>query len=650
MIDIRFSSSLPHALVLVALAAQPAFAQDPSQDPSGGGGGAPASSGGGSGGFSQGGASSSSSSSSSSAGGGFSPDQIFGLKPSSTTRVITLEQALERGETMSFDLRIAAEKVKQQEAQVRRAWAALLPQVSVGGNYSYNYPEQTVAFGSVEQNQQQALLYDSIAGVVDQSAAFETDPVKRAEAQERAEQLRGVARALESAKPQDIVVQPAHVVNGNVTASMPIFNGRAVPLLQNAYEAVDLVEHANKQARAGLLHGITRSYYGAATMKRLVEIAMRQVDSAKVHRDAIRDRVELGVATPLSLDRAELEVIRAEQQVLTAQNSYNTMLGGLGQLIGEDEAFDIELPSAMRSVELEGSEEDLVARALSSRPDLMVQKSALLIADRGRTDAWMMFMPTVGLVASGRYTSNTSGFTSQPFTGTVTLNASVPIYDGGSRYAALRESASRVREELLKVRQIEYRIVGQVRGNIADIAVKRLSLQTAQHAVEIARKTHDNARNLYELGVATSLDVIDANFALFVAEMDLARAELELEQSRVGLAYVLGEFPIATGFAPAVLSDDEEQKARERMDALDGPSGTTTTTDAPPASGATSPATPAPSSTVPAETAPSTTTPAETAPLTTEPNATEPTATEPEATGVAPIESTPSTTDLPSIP
>lgn len=564
---VRARSSLFSLVVTIALVAPSARAQDPSGDPSGGGGGSAAPQSGlssGGGGMSQ----SASSSSSGAGGGGFGPDQLFGLKPSQSPRVLSLDDALSRGESMSFDLRIAEEKVRQQEAQVRRAWSAMLPQVSLGANYSYNYPEQTVAFGSTEQNQQQALLYDSIAGVVEQSAALQQDPNERAASLERAEQLRGVARQLESAKAQEIVVQPAHVVNGNVTVSMPIFNGRALPLLQNAYSAVDLVQHANKQARAGLLHAIARAYYGASTTKRLVSIAERQLESSKLHRDAIKDRVELGVATPLALDRAELDVIRAEQQVLTAKNAYQSAVGGLGQIIGEEESFDIEEPALMRTIEQEGSEDELISRALSSRPDLMVQRSSLEIADRGRTDAWMMFMPSVGLVASGRYTSNTSGFTNQPFTGVVQLNASVPLYDGGARYAALKESGSRVREELLKVRQIEARIIGQVRGNVADIAVKRLALATAQHGVAIAQKTHANARDLYELGVATSLDVIDANFALFVAEMDLARAELELEQARVGLSYVLGEFPVATSAVPMRITDDEESKARERMDGL----------------------------------------------------------------------------------
>jgi hypothetical protein len=92
--------------------------------------------------------------------------------------------------------------------------------------------------------------------------------------------------------------------------------------------------------------------------------------------------------------------------------------------------------------------------------------------------------------------------------------------------------------------------------------------------------------------------------------MDLARAELELEQARVGLAYVLGEFPVSTGSVPAVLSTEEATRARERMDALDGVvEGTATTT--PPST----PSESTPTESAPSESAPSESTPTESAPI-----------------------------------
>ncbi len=522
-------------------------------------GGAPS----GGGGFSQGGAAAAPSAPS---GGG--PTSRYGLIPRDAPPLIELGEAMTRATENNFDLRIANEKVVQQEAQVRKAWALLLPNVSLGGSYTYNYPEQTVAFGDEEQFRQQALLYSNLANIVEQSAAVQTDPQARRESQESAAQLRAVATQLENQKAADIVVQPAHLLGAQATFNMPLFNGRAIPLLQNAYDAVDVVELSNRQARAAIMLAVAQAYYGAVTAQELVQLSQKQLENSERHRTAVKDRVELGVATPLVLARAELDVARAEQQVRTSRNALQSALGALGFLVGEEEEFAVTAPDAIAAVELE-KEPDLVSRAVSSRIDLKIQKAALTIADRNRTDAWMMFLPSVNLTAQGRYTSNTSGFTSQPVTGALIISAQVPLYDGGQRYAALRESASKIREELLKVRKAESEIARQVRGNIADIHVKREGVVASERSLALAKDAAANAEALYEVGVATDLDVTDANLAVFLSEVDLLRQRLDLEQSRLGLLYVLGEFPEGVDAKPREISEKETDQARALMDKVD---------------------------------------------------------------------------------
>lgn len=473
-------------------------------------------------------------------GGTSSPDQLLGLVRIDEPPVISLGEALQFVADKSFDLRIAAEEVTQANLQVRKAWALLLPQVSLGGTYSFNFPEQTVEFGSPSQNGQQALLFRSLADVVSSSAQFSQDPAERAAALQQAEQLRQAAQDIESSKPVEVVVQPAHMVSGQLQVSVPLFSGRATPLLQNAYEAVDISEAVVVQARAALLLAATRAYYGAVSAKKLMAIAREQQTSAERHRDALRQREALGLATAIALQRADLDVIRAEQQARAAHQGYAMTLGALGQLMAREELFEVESPPEVPQVEQLDTPEGMIERALQARPEIAVRRSALAIAQRMRTDAWMAFLPSLTLVGQGRYTSNTSGFAAEPITGAVMLQANIPIYDGGTRYATLKETASKIVQEELRLEQEERRIRSQVRGNLDDITLKRQALETADKGLALAVETRDNAQRLFDLGVATSLDVIDANLAVFFAQVEQTRAQLEVEQARLGLAFVSG--------------------------------------------------------------------------------------------------------------
>lgn len=509
-----------------------------------------------------------------------SPEQMFGLAPSDSPFVLTLEEALQKASERSFDLRIAREKLVQQEAQVRKAWSFLLPQVSIGGTYTFNCTfgrqdafadcnDQTLQFVSEDQLDQQALLFNSLGEIMAQVAELEQDPGKQEELRRQSQGLFDTADEFERQKGEiePIVVQPAHVFGASLQATMPIFNGRALPLLQNAYSSVDAVELATGQMRNALLLAVTRAYYTAATAKKMLSIAEQQRDSASKHKEAVQSRVELEALPPLSLRRAQLDVIRAEQAVRSAEAGYRAALSGVGQMTGITQYFDVVEPPPAPVVDTNVTPEELIAQAYSGRPDLRAQKVALEVAERSRLDAWMMFLPSVNLVGQARATSNVSGFIASPVQGALMITATLPLYDGGARYASLRESSSKIREELLKVRQIEERIQGQVRGNLDQLVLRRQALDLSREAVTVARETKGQAEALFEVGAATALDVSDANLGLFVAEAEVARAELDLEQAHLGLAYVIGAFPGAN-VAAAPLSDEEDRAARERVEGL----------------------------------------------------------------------------------
>jgi outer membrane protein len=180
----------------------------------------------------------------------------------------------------------------------------------------------------------------------------------------------------------------------------------------------------------------------------------------------------------------------------------------------------------------------------------------------------MHLLPTVNLQGQGNFTSNTSGFVSQPFFGSIAIQASVPIFDGGNTYGLIDEANAKVKGELLKMRQLEEQVASQVRGNVDDIVLKRDSVETSKNVAELAKANQENAERLFELGAATQLDVADANLGAFQANLDQARSELDLQVSRLGLAYTIGQFRPVDSTVPAALSSDDEHKARSRADGI----------------------------------------------------------------------------------
>jgi outer membrane protein len=483
---------------------------------------------------------------------------LFGLvEPAGGRKPLTLNDALARVADTAPDVRIALQRAAQQDAQLRRAWALLLPTASLGAVYTHtctggedgvDCADRKTGGLSADQIDQQALVFESLASIVDLAADAASDPDDIAALRAQQRDLEGAAAGIRQANTEGIVVQPASQVNGQLVVNVPLFNPRAYPALQNAYDGVDVARLAKEQAQQGLGLSLVRGYLAAFAAQRLVETAARQVEVTTAQRDVMKARVDGGTQPVLALKRAELERLRAEQSLAQAQAAADNGIAALGTVLGLTEMFTVVDPGDV-DVDVDAADVAALAdRAVTQRLEVRTQRLALQIAERGTTDAWMQFLPQVGLQASARATSFTQGFVRDPITGVLSISATLPLYDGGVRYAAMHESSARISEERVRLTQIEERVRAQVRGNARDVGVRVRAFALATEALAVAKDAAATAGALFDAGVGTALDVSETQVALFAAETEALRAELDLKSARLGLRWAVGD--VVYGDAP----------------------------------------------------------------------------------------------------
>ena len=245
----------------------------------------------------------------------------------------------------------------------------------------------------------------------------------------------------------------------------------------------------------------------------------------------------------LSLKRAELELLRARQSLAQARAAADNAIAILGAALGVDEMFTLVEPTLPDGLDpaAAGDAASLVERAYTQRLELKTQQIVLSIAERGSVDAWMQFLPTIGVSATARATSYTQGFVRDPVTGTLAISASLPLYDGGLRYAALHDSSSKTTEERVRLQQLRDKVAAQVRGNLRDVVVREEALALARQSLEVTHDAHAQAQALFDAGVGTAFDLTETGLSVFLAETDTLRAELDVASARLGLRWALGE-------------------------------------------------------------------------------------------------------------
>ena len=134
-----------------------------------------------------------------------------------------------------------------------------------------------------------------------------------------------------------------------------------------------------------------------------------------------------------------------------------------------------------------------------------------------------------------------SALTREPFD-LIISDFTLPLYDGGFRYAALRDADSQLRLAKTQTRGQVARIEDELRqGQIALDSSKALR-DEAEQEVAASRENNQLINAQFAAGTATQVEVSDAQTALFQSEATLLQQQLAVQLAALRLAKAVGAF------------------------------------------------------------------------------------------------------------
>lgn len=283
-----------------------------------------------------------------------------------------------------------------------------------------------------------------------------------------------------------------------------------------------------------------RELAGAAVDGMLVTLTAERI--AELDRTALRASLERLALTKtrlafahgieLDVDRAQQDVEAARGQLVLGDEAVRQAREALGELVGSATPI-----AAATNLDIEGFEQAIATTCrptadVEHRADVAEARDRLEIAERGITDAKLRFAPTLTV---GTQASDANAAAIGP---TATWNASaaitVPLYDGGLRYGALRQA----RAELTQAREalVQTRVAAIVDAARADrsVGVAIQSRDVARRERDLAAQVDARVRQGYSAGLGTSLDLVASAQALRQADIGLATAEFQVARARAG--------------------------------------------------------------------------------------------------------------------
>jgi outer membrane protein TolC len=312
---------------------------------------------------------------------------------------------------------------------------------------------------------------------------------------------------------------------------------------------------------------VATAYYNLVTTQERLQAARETLKTAQTTQDAAEFQLANGRSTMPDVLNARAETAQATFDLESAQGDEMVARVQLTEEIGVEPTPNISIDAQQNAPlpqTLTMSIEELIDRAIQSRPDLAEQAAEIRAATDEARSARADYRPRITLSASGAQTSlwptsdsGPLGNASQP-----TWSASVAvqwrIVDGGARKHALREADSKQREEQDKMIDLHDRTTREVWSAYIGFRTAVQKQRAAVALLQSASASYDASLAAYKYGVRTLVDVVTAQRQLAQARLSSVAARSELFLGAVDLEFVTGN--LLRRQPPATTSSHEDTK------------------------------------------------------------------------------------------
>ncbi len=281
------------------------------------------------------------------------------------------------------------------------------------------------------------------------------------------------------------------------------------------------------------------AYLRALAAASRAESVRAQLRTAEVLLSQANDLKTAGIVAGIDVLRAQLQVTTQRQRATAAQSEAEKIKLQLARVIGlpAGQAISIvdDLPSVPKPTM---TIEEALERAFLSRPDYQAALERVRAAEASRQATIGDSLPSVRINADygdlGRTLS--SAHSTYAISGSVV----VPIFQGGRRHGQLLEADAELKGRRAEADDLKAAIDYEVRTSFLDLQASEQQLQVATEARELAAQQLTQARDRLAAGVASNIEVVQAQEAVALASEQYIAARYGLNSANAALARDLG--------------------------------------------------------------------------------------------------------------
>lgn len=397
-----------------------------------------------------------------------------------------LQQLIRTALKDNFDIRIAAARVQQVQAQLSITRAAEFPAVNAGAGY---FTQRNAKIAPIFP------AYQARAAQVDLSVIWNLDFWGK------------YRRETEAAR-------------ANLLAS----------------------EWGRRAVMTSLVSGVAAAYFELRELDLALQIARDTLSSRENSLRLTKLLVANGSASQLDLRQTEELVFTAaenvpdlERQIAQQENALSVLIGGNPGDVPRGRALtDLAVPAVVPA--------GLPSELLERRPDIVEAEQNLIAANADVGVAKAAYFPSISLTATGGFESYQFSNLFTPASHIWDLSGSLmqPVFEAGSLRAGTHLAEAQEQQLLLTYEQTVKTAFQQVSDALIAYRKNREFREQQQKLAAAAQDADRLSNVLYRQGGASYLQVLTSETNYFAAQLNLAQSELSERLAVIQLYSALG--------------------------------------------------------------------------------------------------------------
>jgi len=330
-----------------------------------------------------------------------------------------------------------------------------------------------------------------------------------------------------------------NVFDARVFVTQSVFDLNEINSSRASAHTAEAARYSYKSARDLVVLVSANLYLQALAASARAESARAQSDTAQALYNQAVDLKQGGLVAGIDVLRAQVEFNTEQQRATATANDFEKAKLQLARVIGLPIGQTFTLSDQIPYTPVpEMTLEQALERAYKARPDYQAALERVRAAEASRAAALATALPSVHVTAD----FGDLGLTPSDARGTYTVTGAlnVPIFQGGRTRGKLLEADADLRTRRAEADDLKAQVYYDVRTAFLDLQASSQQLDVASKSRDLAAAQLTQARDRFASGVASNIEVVQAQSAVALANEQYIGGLYSFNVSKASLARALG--------------------------------------------------------------------------------------------------------------